>query len=219
VSETLTQRITRLVDHLGSHGRTAIAIDGADAAGKTTLAERVAAAASVPVCRASVDGFHAPVGARRKRGDLSPEGYYRDCFDYPALIDRLVSPFLAGAEAVETQVYDRRAEQVSRVSEPVSKAGVLLVDGVFLLRPGLRELWTVGIYLDVSEQETLARAVRRDAAFFGSRQTLIERYQRRYLPGQALYRDEAQPMLTADIVVDNEDPASPRIVTWNPATG
>jgi uridine kinase len=65
-----------------------VAIDGVDAAGKTTLADEhrpLLEARGRPVVRATIDGFHWPRAERYRRGPTSPEGYYRDSFDYDAL--------------------------------------------------------------------------------------------------------------------------------------
>lgn len=40
------------------------------------------------------------------------------------------------------------------------------------------------------------------------------RYERRYLPGQALYREAAAPLDAADIVVDNSDPDGVVVLRW-----
>src|SRR5437763_3560056 len=64
-----------------------VAIDGPDAAGKTTLADELAAGLrgrGREAIRASIDGFHRPRAARYRRGPDSPEGYYEDSFDYAA---------------------------------------------------------------------------------------------------------------------------------------
>jgi uridine kinase len=215
-SATLAHRLAVVVDELTDSGPVTVAFDGPDAAGKTWLADLVAAEMSAPVCRASVDGFHAPAEARARRGHLSAEGYYRDSFDYDALTRRLLTPFRAGAAEVETKVFDYRTDMRDPRPTQIGPGTALLVDGVFLLRPELRDQWTLRIYLHVSEQETLARALQRDLALFGSEQALLARYQRRYLPGQALYRAEASPHECAHIVIDNDDPRSPNIVKWKP---
>jgi uridine kinase len=46
-----------------------------------------------------------------------------------------------------------------------------------------------------------------------------ERYLRRYLPAQRLYRAEAFPETSADVVIDNTDPARPRVVRRDGRTG
>jgi hypothetical protein len=38
-------------------------------------------------------------------------------------------------------------------------------------------------------------------------------------PGQQLYLDEADPLQTADFVVDDDDPAAPRLVSPGRALG
>ena len=213
----LVADLAAAVDALGARGRALVAVDGPDAAGKTTLADAVAAHLAVPVVRASVDGFHSPAAARTRRGGLSAEGYYRDSFDHAALVDRLLAPFAGGAGAVDTAAYDHHADRPRRMSVTGLPAdAVLLVDGVFLLRPELRRWWSLAVYLHVSEHVTLARALRRDLAPFGSAEAVEQRYRSRYLPGQALYRTEARPADAATVVVDNDDAAAPVVLRWAP---
>src|SRR5438045_8514299 len=72
-----------------------VAIDGRSAAGKTTLADELAEAIAQrrrPAIRASVDDFHRPAEERYIRGRLSPDGYYLDAFDYPAVRTALLLP-------------------------------------------------------------------------------------------------------------------------------
>jgi len=58
-----------------------IALDGIDAAGKTTLADELAPrveAQGRPVIQASLDGFHRPRVQRYRHGAHSPVSYYQD---------------------------------------------------------------------------------------------------------------------------------------------
>ena len=208
------------------HQRVLVGIDGPDCAGKTTLADGLADAlrvtapqtptTEVATLRASVDGFNRPRAQRYRRGELSPEGYYLDGFDYPALLDQCISPFLHGEARVRTAAYDHRSEtRKDAATTAVPARAVLIVDGVFLLLPELRELWTLSVYLRVSPQETLRRAHLRDGELFGSAQEIECRYLGRYLPGQALYRADADPESTAHILLDNEDADEPIIERWS----
>lgn len=52
----------------------------------------------------------------------------------------------------------------------------------------------------------------RDLALFASAEAVEERYRRRYLPGQRLYRAEARPAERADVLVDMTDPLAPVVV-------
>jgi uridine kinase len=185
--------VARLVDAVAAlrtgDGRVTVGIDGPDAAGKTTLAGRLASALPGSTRRLSVDDFLRPRAERYRRGALSPEGYYRDLFDLAAVVDAC------------------RADDAGHAT--------LVVDGVFLLRPELRPLWTLSVYLAIPEQTSLQRALVRDVPVFGSAAEVERRYRERYLPGQALYRRDADPERHANVVVDNTDPESPVVLRWS----
>lgn len=195
-----------------------VAVDGPDAAGKSTLVAELGQRLSVTrnTIQASVDGFHQPRAVRRRRGELSPEGYYHDSFDHVALRDSLLDPLGPGGNRhYRTASYDHRADTATeRQFQVAPDDAVLLVDGVFLLRPELREHWDLSIYLEVAPAESIRRALVRDVELFGAVEAVRERYLARYLPGQQLYRDEAAPTRRADVVVDNNDPSAPRVLKW-----
>jgi uridine kinase len=185
-----------------------VAVDGPDAAGKTTIADALATILGRrgrTVVRASVDGFHRPRAERYRRGRDSPEGYYGDSFDYCALRTALLDPLgPAGDRSYRTRAFDWRNDEP--VEEPLRLApedAVLLVDGVFLLRPELAGLWDYRIFVRVPLEECLRRALIRDVPSPGDEDAVRARYERRYLPGQRLYFDAVRPWLVADAVIDN----------------
>lgn len=200
-----------------------VAIDGPDAAGKTTLAGELAAAITGrgrPVIRVGIDGFHRPRAIRQQRGPLSAEGYFLDSFDYAALRHYVLDPLGPGGDGrYKAAVFDFRTDTPhDQPFEQAASNAVLLMDGVFLLRGDLRSSWDLTVYVEVSPQESVRRALERDLPLFGSREVVEDRYRHRYLPGQELYRSTAHPVDAADVVISNEDPAGPTIVKW-PAGG
>ena len=210
VLEELTYRIIQIEQPYPLR----VAIDGPDAAGKTTLAEALSAllqARGRPVIRASLDGFHNPTRIRYRRGATSPEGYYYDSFNYQALTESLLAPLgLSGSRQYRSAVFDYRTD--SEVQLPIQVAqvnGVLLFDGVFLLRPELIEYWDFTVFVEADFETTLARAARRDRVSFGSVEEVRRRYEQRYIPGQKLYFDKCRPQELAKVVVDNNDPQNP----------
>ena len=169
--------VAKLADLIVAAQPSRVAIDGADAAGKTTLADELAAvleARGRRVARVCADDFLRPREERYARGSESPEGYFLDSFDHDAL-----------RRHVELQ------------------AGLVLADGIFLLRPELRDLWDFTVFVEVGFDELLRRGVARDG------EATRGRYLRRYLPAQRRYLDEFEPHLRADVVLENtvtEDP-------------
>jgi hypothetical protein len=68
--------------------------------------------------------------------------------------------------------------------------------------------------LRVSPEETLPRTHHRDLELFGSAEQVERRYLGRYLPGQALYRQQADPEALAHILVDTNRGDAPVIERW-----
>jgi len=191
-----------------------VAVDGVDAAGKTTLANELAAAIESlgrRVIRASVDGFHHPAAVRRKRGLLSPDGYFHDSFNYPALVDALLQPLCPGGTRLYRRaVFDFRSDQaVEMPAEKAEEDMLLMLDGVFLLRPELRDYFDFSIFVHADFDVTLKRAEARDLEQFGSVEEVRRRYLERYIPGQRLYLASVRPEAFASVVIDNSDLSSP----------
>jgi uridine kinase len=120
-----------------------VAIDGVDGVGKTTLANELVEPIrrrGRAVIRASVDGFHNPRNVRYKLGRISPEGYFRDSFNYSALITTLLVPLGPGGSRLYCPaVFNYRTDsEIPMRFETAPPDAILLFDGVFLLRPSYR---------------------------------------------------------------------------------
>lgn len=157
-----------------------VAIDGIDVAGKTTFADELAFHVSKQstrkVVRTSVDSLLNSKESRYGKGELSPFGYYEDSFNYSAFKASLLS----------------------------KSDSVLLVDGIFLLRPKIIDLLDFKVFLDVSFETSIARTIKRGDAD-------RHRYETRYVPGQKIYLAQCHPSVHADIVIDNNDFSNPEI--------
>ncbi|MBI3073067.1 MAG: hypothetical protein HYY84_13215 [Deltaproteobacteria bacterium] len=193
---------------------TRVAIDGPDAAGKTTLADDLAARIDAPglrVIRAGIDGFHRSREQRHARYGDTAEAFYRDSFDYPQLRSQLLEPLgEAGSRRYRVAVFDHRRDARVHAPEQTARADdILLFDGIFLLRPELTDCWDYRIFVSVDFEVTIRRAVARDQKLFGSAEQVRRRYQEKYVPGQRLYFAEVQPQSLADAIVHNDDPRAP----------
>lgn len=206
----LLESLVREYAHHYGRGRTVLAVDGPDGAGKTSFADDLALAferQGFAVFRASIDDFHRPREQRYRAGRYSPEGYYRDAFDYALLRRVLLEPFrMGGSTGFQLRAFDL-ARDVPVESEWVTGPAdaILILDGVFLNRPELRGAWNWSVWLDAAPEVRLARMVARD----GADPRPDAESNRRYADAQRRYVREARPNTTADAIVDNTDADDP----------
>jgi uridine kinase len=197
-----------LADEIETAGRL-VGVDGVDGAGKTTLAEELAAelrSRGVGVVRISVDGFHNPSDVRYRRGRDDPEGFFRDSYDYDRFIGLALEPLARGSGTYVPAVYDAPAERTVPVQElPVPDAGVVVVDGIFLHRAELVGWWDYSIWLEVPFEVSIPRGAARG---YGDPDP-SHPSNRRYIEGQRIYIRESEPASRATVVIDNRDLAAP----------
>ncbi len=67
---------------------------------------------------------------------------------------------------------------------------------------------------DPASGSVVKRGLDRHLNLFASEEAVRRRYEKRYLLGQVLYREAASPLANADIVIDNSEPARPRVLRW-----
>lgn len=188
-----------------------VGIDGVDGAGKTTLADDLADVVRpmAPVVRISIDGFHRPRRERHARGPRSPEGFWLDSYDYEAFDREVVAPFRSGTGTYLAAIHDVDSDaDLSAPRHPVLAGATVIVDGIFLHRAELRDIWDCSVFLDVPFAESVRRLSHRD----GSSPDAADSSQRRYVDGQRLYFESCAPRDRASILVDYSDIHAPEIV-------
>ncbi len=194
-----------------------VALDGPTAAGKTVLADELVGPIERlgrPVIRASIDGFHHPKAHRYRRG-TSPEAYYHDSFNYPAVRREVLEPLGPdGPGCYRSAVFDFRIDSPVHVDPATAPPNaVLLFDGVMLLRDELDDAWDYRIVVHVDTHTTLTRSQRRDLDRFGTADAVRANILDRYAPGQLQYVRNARPHLRANAVVINDHPDRPILLT------
>ncbi|QGG93855.1 nucleoside/nucleotide kinase family protein [Actinomarinicola tropica] len=204
--------------------RVVVGIDGASGAGKSTFADEVAARLRQRghvVVRSTTDSFHRPRVERMRRGPTSPVGYYLDSHDLGAIQEELLTPFATGRTSVRIAAFDEPSDAPVEVTvDDVAERAVLVFDGLFLLRPELASRWRLVVHLTADRRRAAAwDAYLHDGLPADQTAREHERAQRlerarwpRYQDGWRLYVDEASPLERAEIVVDNDDLAAPRVV-------
>jgi uridine kinase len=185
-----------------------VAIDGADGAGKTVLADDLAPLLPGSV-RATLDDFHHARAFRHARGRTG-ETVWERSFDVEAVRRELLDPWRRGAgSSYRRRWHDLMTDGlVDEPPRPVPEGGVLVVDGVFAQRPELADAWDLVVWVHADDDVRVARMAARD----GVSADPDHPDQRRYLEAQAIYCERCAPEEHADLIVDNTDPRQLRVV-------
>ena len=193
-----------------------VGIDGVSASGKTVLADELAVVLrkmNREVIRAGMDGFHNPPEIRHRLGSMSVEGYVEDSFDYAAVRKCVLDPLgPEGSLNYLPEIYDH-ATGTAKHPDPVfaSSDAILLFEGVMLFRQEIANAFDYRILVDTSFEVALERAKARDLKHFGNMQTLLDKYTRRFIPGQKRYLTECRPAEKANVILANDDPDRPKL--------
>ena len=185
-----------------------VGVTGIDASGKSHLTAELAAllrGSGTAVQVVHVDDFHHPRRLRYAPGVSEPERYLRHSFDFPRLIHHVLEPLRRHGELHTTLDHLDLATDTftARRAYSIGPGTVVLVEGVFLLRPDLRRLLDLTVYLHVPEQTALLRGSTRDAEAAGV--DVTGRYRSKYLPAQREFLRRHPPADLADLIVDNTD--------------
>jgi uridine kinase len=160
--------------------------------------------------RVRADDFLQARAVRYRLGRDSPEGFFRNSYDLRRLYDDVLEPF---GPTGSGRYRDRARDPASDTAldppwEQASRGTALVLDGMFLHRGELVDVWDVSVFLDVPFAETARRMAVRD----GSDPDPDHPSLHRYVEGQRLYLRTCTPRERADVVVDNTDPAHPVVM-------
>jgi uridine kinase len=205
-------------------GRSLVAVDGRSGAGKSTFADELAdrlGRRDVRVVRSTTDSFHRPRVERLARGLTSAEGFYLDSYQLEVIVGDLLEPFVRGRRRVRVAAFDEPSDLPVEESVVVDPDAVLVFDGLFLQRPELNAYWTTTIFLKADQRcnqawldyllEDLPSDVEQQAAALDAR--LRRSRWPRYRQGWTTYTDAVKPADRANLVIDNNDLAKPRLLT------
>ena len=177
--------------HNYGRGRAVVAIDGADGSGRAEFADDLAEVFDEyehPAFRASLRYFQRSRAEQTRFGPASTDRLYRHGYDYSTLRRVLIEPFrMGGSTGFVTQEFDPdRDAWIEPTWLTAPDDATLIIDGDFINRPELRDLWSYSILLE-SEAEPGTEA-------------------------DLLYLAEVNPRGLVSAVIDNTDVTTPRRV-------
>jgi uridine kinase len=165
-----------------------LGIDGLGGAGKTSLAAAITdARPDVQVVHG--DDFYGP--EERDWRSWTPRQGYERYFDHQRLAAELLQPLRQGQQGR----FRRHDWEQNALADWVDVAprGLIVVEGVYMLRPQLRPMWDLTVYVDVPLQIRAARQHARGENDAG----WIERW----MAAENYYEQVHNPASVADIVV------------------
>lgn len=175
-----------------------IGFDGPAECGVGTLADAVGqelGARGVPVVRASTSWWWRPAALRLELGREDVDMLLTGWVDADALRRELVEPVTAGAGTFISRLRDPATDRsVRQAPTPVPPAGLLLLDGPFLLATELP------LHLQVSFQLGRGALVRS-----------LPPQQQWWTRAFETYDDRYQPAESADVLIAYDHPSSPAV--------
>jgi uridine kinase len=165
-----------------------VCVDGFGGSGKSTLTGTIRHA---PEVSAVVEGddFYGPEDP--DWAGFSPQEGYERFFDHERLAREVLRP-LRRAEHTRYQRYDWQNNVLGDWVE-LPAEGVVVVEGVYMLRPPLREFWDLSIFVDTPWPVRLDRQV--------SRGENTEDDIRLWTDAEKYYERTFEPAASADLVL------------------
>lgn len=133
-----------------------VCIDGFGGSGKSTLTGLIRPEPEVSTV-VEGDDFYGPEGT--DWAGFSPQEGYERFFDHKRLTREVLRP-LRSAEHTRYQRYDWQNNVLDDWVE-LRAEGVVVVEGVYMLRPSLREFWDLSIFVNTPWSIRLDRQVSR----------------------------------------------------------
>jgi len=165
-----------------------VCLEGLGGAGKSTLADAIARErADVQLVHG--DDFYGP--EERDWRSWGPREGYERYFDHARLEHEVLRPLSEGRPG-RYQRYDWRLNALDGWVD-VRPAGVVLVEGVYLLRPRLRRYWDLSVFVDAPRPLRQARMYARGENDEG--------WIARWAAAEDYYEQTVRPAEAADLVV------------------
>lgn len=191
-----------------------VGINGVDTSGKTTFTkelERYISKVGFKTQTILMDDFHNPSKIRNmERNPVT--SYLNNAFDLIKIEKELMKPIiLDGILDKELTLLDVEEDKfVKKKRYVIDKDTIVLFEGVLLYREPLNQYFDFRLFIDISFEEVLIRAKKRDGVLFGDE--VIERYKKKYIPIQKLYIESCDPKNKSDVIISNEDYMNPQII-------
>jgi uridine kinase len=170
-------------------GGVIVGIDGGGGAGKSTLARGISEAFAGLVSIVRCDDFYRPLSDAQ----YSVQEAYENYFDWRRLRNDVLMPLRAGLRA-RYQRYDWSTDRLAAQWMLVEPREIVVVEGVFSMRPELRALLEVAIFVETPRGERMRRMLARPQ----ESTSWIDQW----MAAEDWYLEHIAPSLHADLMIE-----------------
>lgn len=191
-----------------------VGINGVDTSGKSTFTKEIARYLFKTGFKShtiSIDDFHNPSKIRNK--EKNPViSYLNNAFDITKIENEIMKPLVTENKLDKelSLLHLETDEFINHKRYIIDEDTIVLFEGVLLYREPLNQYFDLRIFIDISFDEVLKRAAKRDLNLLG--ECVIEKYNNKYIPIQKLYMEKYNPKVLSDIIIDNNDYLNPKII-------
>lgn len=116
--------------------------------------------------------------------------YLNNAFDITKIENEIMKPLLCqGKLDKELSLLDLETDKfINHKRYTIDEDTMVLFEGVLLYREPLNQYFDLRIFIDISFDEVLKRAAKRDLGIFG--EAVIQKYKNKYIPIQKLYMEK-----------------------------
>lgn len=183
-----------------------VGISGIDGSGKSTVSNELESALSgrgITSAQINLDDFLNPKEIRHKNPNQI-DGYFGDNFDFESLVTKVLEPARQSLSInCKIPVLELETDQISEREFDFPGPGVLIVEGVFLFKKELRDLFDLKIWLQIDFEDAMERVLKRSRdKRYGNTGAIRSRYEERFYPTQRFHLERDKPAEAADIIIN-----------------
>ncbi len=186
---------------------TIIGIDGLGGAGKSTISEALKCfleTENCPVTLLHIDDFIHTRAIRYNDDYAEWECYYYLQWRYDYLINEVIQPLKHGECHKTIELYDKEYDTYILSEIHIPSGSIVVIEGVFLQREELRDVFDTVAYVHVPEEVRLKRVLKRDG-YIGNAGQIERKYRERYFPAEHYYCRTCQPDSKAAYVISETE--------------
>jgi uridine kinase len=205
--DELTRRVLAARSSISLDRALLVGISGIDGSGKGFIAAKLAdalRAKSLGVALISADDWlnlpHVCINP-----DHPGEHFYNHALRLKEMFERLIGPLRDQRQVdVLADCGDAKATVHRKHRYVFRNIDVVLLEGIFLFKPGYREYFDLKIWIECSFQTALGRAIARGQEGLPPAETQ-QAFETIYFPAQRIHFDHDDPRGVADFILHNDD--------------